>query len=202
MESVKLNLSDKQMRKLAMGGAVMVSPAMMEGGMVECTLDGSKCSKMRKNHQMGKKYRLTMNPSELKGGSFASFMRGLKRAARKTGQVIKKGANKAWDIWQTDFKPTYGPQIRAGLKEGLDAGLQILGAMTGQPEAVAIAKVVAAQLSPLVDKLGDYSNAFGMREGTSEAQMVAMGLRERLRGVMEEAMTIANQKPKRSRRKP
>lgn len=201
METVKLNLSDKQKRKLAMGGAVMVSPAMMEGGMVECTLHGSKCAKMRQNHKMGKKYRLSMNQSELKGGSFKSFTRGLKRAAKTTGQVFKMGAKKAWDTWQTEFKPIYGPQIRAGLKEGLDAGLQILGAMTGQPEAVAIAKVVAAELSPLVDKLGDYTNAFGMRQGSSEAQMVAMGLRERLRGVMEEAMMIANQKPKRSRRR-
>lgn len=198
METLKLNLNERQMKKLAMGGGVMIGPDMM-GGAIECTLNPSKCAKMRKNHAAGKKYRLTMDAAELKGGSFASFVRGLKKAAKKTGQVIKKGAKAAWNIWQEDFKPTYGPKIRRGLKEGLDAGLQTLAAMTGQPEAVAIAKVVADQLSPLIDRLGDYTNAFGMRQGTSEAAMVAAGLRERLKGVMEEAMLIASP-PRRRRR--
>lgn len=195
METLKLNLNEKQMKKLAMGGGVMIGPEMMEGGAIECTLNPSKCERMRANHAAGKKYRLTMDAAELKGGSFASFMRGLKKAAKATGRFIKKGAKAAWNVWQKDYKPTYGPKIRAGLKDGLDAGLQTLAAMTGQPEAVAIAKVVATQLAPLVDRLGDFTNAFGMRKGTSEAAMVAAGLRERLKGVMEEAMAVVDRRP-------
>lgn len=201
METIKLNLGEKQMKKLAMGGAIMVSPAMMEGGMIECTLNPSKCERMRANHAMGKRYKLKMDASELKGGSFASFARKLKRAAKSTGKVIKGAAKSAWDIWQRDFKPTYGPQIRSGLKQGLEAGLSTLAAMTGQPEAVAIAEVVARQLEPLVDQLGDYTTAFGMRKGHSQAAMVASGLREKLVGVMQEAMSVASAPKRRSRSK-
>ena len=125
METVRLDLSDKQMKKLAMGGAVMVSPSMM-GGAVECTLSPSKCAKMRKNHTAGKKYLLRMGETELKGGSFRSFLRGAKKAAKSLGKATLKGlkfaGKKAWDEWQEKYKPIYGPKIRSGLKYGLGIG--------------------------------------------------------------------------------
>jgi hypothetical protein len=201
METIKLDLSEKQMKKLAMGGAVMVSPSMM-GGAVECTLNPTKCARMRKNHTAGKKYLLRMGETELKGGSFKSFLRGAKKAAKfvgkATGEALKFTGRKAWDEWQEKFKPIYGPKIRAGLKYGLDAGLETLAAATGQEELVAVAAAIAKGLHPLVDKLGDYTNAFGARKGkpSSPAVLMAAGFREKLAEIMEEAMMIseANQK--------
>lgn len=186
METVTMNLSDKQMKKLATGGAIMIKPAMMTGGSIQLTLDPSKCERMRKNHEMGKMYRLSMNTKEMNGGSFKSFL-------RKAGRTLKKGVTKGWEIYQRDFKPTYGPMIREGLKEGLNSGLQILAAMSGNPELVAVAEATAVALSPLVDQLGDYTNAFGMMKGVKNKKIMddAMSFRKQLQEVVTEAMRIS-----------
>lgn len=144
MESVALNLTPGQMERLAMGGAIMVAPEMV-GGAVQCTISGAKKAKMMKNHAVGKKFRLTMDPQELKGGSFKSFLRKLKRG------------------YQKYVRPRIGPKIRKGLKEAAHGALEIPAAMTGSPEAVNIAKAIATELEGLVDWLGNKTGAFGMR---------------------------------------
>lgn len=196
METCKLSLTEKQMKKLATGGSIMVTPGMY-GGEMEFTLAPSKIARMQKNHAAGKKYRLSMDSKEMKGGSMRSFL-------RKAGRTIKEGAKKGFEVWQTNYKPTYGPMIRAGLKEGLSSGLQILGAMTGQPELVEIAALTAQFLSPLIDKLGDASGAFGMTGGAvgqmtggKKAQLAmqdASMLRDHMKTAMETAMRIAGKK--------
>ena len=188
METCKLNLTEKQMKKLATGGAIMITPGMY-GGEMEFTLAPSKIARMQKNHAAGKKYRLSMDSEEMKGGSMRDFL-------RKAGRAIKGVAKKGWEIWQTNYKPTYGPMIRAGLKEGLDAGLQILAAASGNPELVEVARATAVFLAPLVDKLGDYTNAFsvGQMKGGKRAQLKmaeASAFRDKMKATMEHAMKIA-----------
>lgn len=191
METCKLSLTEKQMKKLATGGSIMVTPGMY-GGEMEFTLAPSKIARMQKNHAAGKKYRLSMDSKEMKGGSMRSFL-------RKAGRTIKEGAKKGFEVWKTNYKPTFGPMIRAGLKEGLDAGLQILAASSGQPELVEIAKATALFLSPLIDKLGDYTGAFsvGQMTGGKKGQLAmqdASALREHMKTAMETAMRIASKK--------
>lgn len=151
MESVNLNLTEKQMKKLATGGAIMVSPAMV-GGAVECMLNPGKMARMKKNHEAGKKFRLTMDQSELKGGSFKGFMRKL-----------KKGAKKLWQGYKTYVKPSAGPYIRQKLKEGTHAGLEIgAAALTGDPEAVAVANAIATELERVIDWIGNQTGAYSV----------------------------------------
>lgn len=86
-----------------------------------------------------------------------------------------------------------------GYNVGLDAGLQILAASSGHPELVEIAKATAMFLSPLVDKLGDYTGAFsvGQMTGGKKGQLAmqdASALREHMKTAMETAMRIASKK--------
>ena len=192
MESCKLSLTEKQMKKLASGGAIMVSPGMYGAGEMELTLSPSKHERMKKNHAAGKKYRLQMDSKEMKGGSMRSFL-------RKAGKAVKGAAKKGWEVWQKEYKPTYGPMIRVGLKEGLDAGLQLLGAMTGNPELVEVAKIASMVLAPLVDQLGDYTGGFsvGQMTGGKRGQLKmaqASELRDKMKSAMETAMTVAGKK--------
>ena len=194
METVSMNLSDKQIKKLATGGAIMIKPTMMTGGAIQLTLHPSKCERMRKNHEMGKMYRLSMDAKEMKGGSFKSFL-------RKAGSTLKKGVTKGWEIYQRDYKPTYGPMIREGLKEGMSAALQILAARSGSPALVEVAEATAVALSPLVDQLGDFTQAFsvGQFKGNKKDRKMmddAISFRKEIKGVVEEAMRIAGKKNK------
>lgn len=151
METVKLHLTPKQMHRLATGGAVMIAPHHM-GGEIETTLHKHKVMKMQKNHEAGKKFRLVMEPEELRGGSFAAFMR-----------KIKNGASKVYNAYKTHVRPTVGPYIRKGLKEGIHAGLEIGAATSGDPEAVALANAIATQLESVVDWIGNKTGAYGIR---------------------------------------
>jgi len=147
METTKLSLTPKQMEKLATGGAIMVGKEMM-GGAIECPLHPSKLAKMRANHAAGKKYRLTMEPSEMHGGSWKQF---------------KKYINTGFRAYKKHVVPVIGKPLRKGLKYGAHAGLETLAAMSGRPEAVAIARSIADELEKLVDLVGDKTGAYGMR---------------------------------------
>lgn len=147
MESVKLDLTARQISKLRNGHPVQLKPSQVGCGM-EVKLHASKAKKLHSAARRSKGCRVSMTQEEcdMSGGklSWKGFKRGLK---------------KGWDVYQKDIKPIVSPLIRKGLKAAVEKGLPALAAAVGQPE---LAAAVPA-LSKGVDAVGNATKAFGVK---------------------------------------
>jgi hypothetical protein len=148
MEEVRINCMPGHCRRLADGDTITIKPDMIGSG-IPIMVHPMTAKKIRRAKRLGKGVRIKLSPQEVEmsGGkiSWKQFKRGL-----KTG----------WDFYKKHIKPIVGPLIRKGLKTAVEKGLPALGTAIGAPE-IALA---TPELSKAVDKIGDATGGFGVKE--------------------------------------
>lgn len=146
-----LDLKQPHFMKMAKGKSIQLKPTMMGSGM-KLKVMPSTAKKISKAKRLNKGCRLCMTEEEMTASGIKDIF---KKIAKWYGEVVR---------------PSIGPSTRKFLKKGgteaINAGLQILGAMTGQPEIVAAARAVSPLVEmgveKAVDRFGDWSGAFGL----------------------------------------
>ena len=158
MEDITLDLSSRQMSRLRNGHTIQVKPDVVGRGM-PLKLHGSKVRKLHTAARRQKGCRLDMSPEEFEasGISWKGFKRGVSKAAKETGKVLKVG----YKGYQEYLKPTLGPAIRKGLQTGARALGAAAAAATAQPELALVGELLARETIPYI---GDKTGAFGMKE--------------------------------------
>ena len=170
LQSIKLPMTDTQMRKLAKGQGVRINP------MAGCTAydvwcNAGKCKRMAKMMEKGKGFQLKFDPEEMEENV---EIEGGRINWRKIGRTLRSTAKAVGKFYREKVRPTVGPKIRAAVTKAIEEGIPLageyLGAITGQPE------IVAAASSPAVkkfaektaksgaDKLSKLTGAFGVKK--------------------------------------
>lgn len=170
MESIKLPLTDMQLRKLAKGQGVRIKPT------AECTAydvwcGQGKCRRMQRQMTKGKGFSLKLDPEEMDANEI-EIEEGGKINWKKIGRTLRSTAKSVGKFYREKVRPVVGPKIRKAVKAAIEKGIPLageyLGAITGQPE------IVAAATSPAVkrfaekaaesgtEKLSKLTGAFGL----------------------------------------
>lgn len=170
MKSVKIPLTDTQMRKLAKGQGVRVNPS------AGCTAydvwcKAGKCRRMERMMTKGKGFALKFDPEEMDENV---EIEGGRINFKKIGRTLRSTAKSVGKFYREKVRPVVGPKIKEAVKKAIEKGVPLavetLGAVTGQPE------IVAAAESPVVkrlakkasekgtEKLSKLTGAFGMQK--------------------------------------
>lgn len=170
MDSVKIPLTDAQLRKLARGQGVRIKPT------AKCTAydvwcDAKKCKRMQRQMTKGKGYSLKLDPKEMEANEI-EVEEGGRINWRKIGRTLRSTAKAAAKFYREKIRPTVGPKIRQAVKTAIEEGIPLageyLGAITGQPEIVAAAKSPAVKrfaektAKSGTEKLSKLTGAFGL----------------------------------------
>lgn len=168
MKSMKLPLTDAQLRKLAKGQGVRVNPSS------GCTAydiycDPAKCKRMERMMTKGKGFTLKLSPEEMQENV---EIEGGRINFKKIGRTLRSTAKSVGKFYREKIRPTVGPKIRKVVSEAIEKGIPLaaeaIGAVTGQPEIVALAetpqiKKLAKKVSKAgTEKLSKLTGAFGM----------------------------------------
>lgn len=172
MQSMKLKLTDAQLRKLAKGKGVMVKPSdMAESGYdIYCT--AKNCKKMCKAQTMGKGMCLRLSPEEMKANE-VELEEGGRINWRKIGRTLRTTAKAIGKLYREEVRPEVGPALRRIVKKGIEKGIPFatsaLATALGQPElAVAtrpfIAKIAQDIAEPATQGISKLTGAFGVKK--------------------------------------
>jgi hypothetical protein len=168
MKSIKLPLTDTQMRKLAKGQGIRVNP---KAGCTayEMWCDAGKCKKMEKAMMKGKGFAMKFSPEEMDENVETE---GGRINFKKIGKTLRSTAKAVGKLYREKIRPVVGPKIREAVKKAITEGIplagQYLGAITGQPEIVAAAESPAVKrfaekaAKSGTEKLSKLTGAFGM----------------------------------------
>ena len=150
--SHRLSLSPAQVKKLLKGEATLLKHHQMSGGEIEVHLSVKKHKKLLKNLAEGKGMKLSLDEREREGGNLRGFF-------KKVGQVAKK----VYSGYQKYVKPVVSPLIREGLTKALPMAVGAAATALGQPQLALPAAALAAKVaSPLVNRVGDVTGAYGL----------------------------------------
>lgn len=159
---LKMEMSANQVSKVRNGKTVQLKPEQIGSGSKTAFLDSKKHKKMMAAAMKGKGIRLTLEPEEIEasmthgeGFSFKKLVRGIAEGAKKVGRFYRK-----------NVRPLVAPVIRRELPKLIKSGLVGLAEFAGQPELIPMAGVLADRYaSPLVNKFGDVTGAYGLPRG-------------------------------------
>lgn len=149
---MKLQLEPKH-AKLCKGKVVQLKPCHMHGGAgpgveIDIPLHRSVEKAIKKAHNAGKGYRLSLSEEEIEGAGLRSFFK-----------KISKGAKKAFKAYKKHVVPVVGPVIRKGLTKAAETGLDTLSTL--QPELAPGLQLLKPEVGNIVDQIGDRTGAFG-----------------------------------------
>lgn len=172
MQSMKLKLTDAQLRKLAKGKGVVVKPSdMAESGYdIYCTT--KNCKKMCKAKTMGKGMCLRLSPEEMEAND-VEIEEGGRINWRKIGRTLRSTAKAIGKLYREEVRPEVGPALRRIVKKGIEKGIPFatsaLATALGQPElAVAtrpfIAKIAQDIAEPATQGISKLTGAFGVKK--------------------------------------
>ena len=167
MQSMKMELSDAQLRKLSKGGAIILKPASCGKGM-SVHMSAAKHKKMMTAMNKGKGMRLSLGQDEL--GENEVEMEGGKINWKRVGRQIRGGLREAGKFYRKEVRPTVGPALKTLTKKGLEVGTKAavagLATLTGQPALLAAApgasKLVSEKGTAAIGKL---TGAYGVKKG-------------------------------------
>lgn len=172
MKQISLKLKDKQLRDLAMGKGIMISPKMGGEGGYAISMSPAKLAKLMKALSAGKGMKVMLTPKELQMNGVEMMdggrinWRGIGRTLRKVGKTVGK-------FYREEIRPTLGPALKSLVKRGVEEGLPLvvegLSALTGNPEiGVAAAPFVqgyARRVSePIAQAISKKTGAFGTKK--------------------------------------
>lgn len=178
LKSIKIPLTDAQMRKLAKGQGIRVNP------MAGCTAydiwcKAGKCTRMEKAMTKGKGFALKFDPEEMEENV---EMEGGRINFKKIGKTLRSTAKAVGKFYREKVRPVVGPKIKEAVKKAIEEGIplagQYLGAVTGQPEIVAAAESPAVKrfaekaAKSGTEKLSKLTGAFGMQKTKGGAMKV------------------------------
>ena len=167
MQSMKMELSDAQLRKLSKGGAIILKPSSCGKGM-PVHMSAAKHKKLMTAMNKGKGMRLSLGQDEL--GENDVEMEGGKINWKKVGRQIRGGLREAGKFYRKEIRPTVGPALKTLTKKGLEVGTKAavagLATLTGQPALLAAApgasKLVSEKGTEAIAKL---TGAYGVKKG-------------------------------------
>jgi hypothetical protein len=174
--TVDMDLSDAQLRKLTKGGAIIVKPGMFKkGNSVRVSM--AQHRKMMTACKKGKGFKLSMSPDELDANEVD--MEGGKINWKAIGRTLRKGAQAAGKFYREEIRPEIGPGLKKSVKNIIEKGIPALAraglTAIGQPELAAAAGPAAKRLAdeiagPATEKLGKLTGAYGMKKKKSKAK--------------------------------
>lgn len=178
MKSIKIPMTDAQMRKLAKGQGIRVNPSS------NCTAydvwcKAGKCKRMEKMMMKGKGFALKFDPEEMdenieiEGGriNFKKIGRTLRSTAKATAKAVGSTAKAVGKFYREKIRPKVGPEIRKAVSTAIEKGIPLavdaLAAYTGQPEIAAATAPVVEKLAKKAaevgtEKISKLTGAFGM----------------------------------------
>lgn len=180
MKSIKLPLTDAQLRKLAKGQGVRVNPkAGCTAYDVWC--NAAKCNRMQKMMTKGKGFALKFDPEEMEENVETE---GGRINFKKIGKTLRSTAKAIGKFYREKVRPVVGPKIKEAVKTAIEQGIPLageyLGAVTGQPEIVAAAtsapvkRFAKKAAEKGTEKLSKLTGAFGMAKVPEKTKGGAM----------------------------
>lgn len=167
MQSIKLPMTDAQMRKLGKGGAIRINPTS------QCTAydiycDPKKCRRMERMMTKGKGFQMKFSPEEMDENV---EIEGGKINFKKIGRELRSTAKAVGKFYREKIRPVVGPEIRKAVEAAIEKGIPLaadaLAIMTGQPEILAASQPAIRRGAKKAAKLGTealskLTGAFGM----------------------------------------
>lgn len=185
MDSVKLSLTDAQLRKLAKGQGVRVpaSAAATEGKTAyEVWCSAAKAKRMKRQMTKGKGVMMKLDPEEMDANEI-EIEEGGQINWRKIGRTLRSTAKAAAKFYREKIRPVVGPKIKKAIQTAIEEGIPLageyLGAVTGQPEIVAAAtsepvkKFAKRAAEKGTEKLSKLTGAFGLKVDKSLAKQIS-----------------------------
>jgi hypothetical protein len=185
MKQYQLKLKDAQLRDLATGKGIMISPKVAGFG-YSISMSPAKHAKMMSAHSQGKSCKLMLSPKELKANG-VEVMEGGRINWRGIGRTLRRVGKKAGEFYRENIKPEIGPQLKSLVKRGVEEGLPLavegLTALVGAPEIGAVAapfvRGYARRVSePFAQAVGRRTGAFGTKKKktTKRKKMMPMAM--------------------------
>jgi len=171
MESMKMELTDAQLRKLSKGGAIILKPSQCGKGM-HVSMSAAKHKKMMTAMNKGKGMRMSLGQDELAENGVE--MEGGKINWKKVGRQIRGGLREAGKFYRKEVRPTVGPALKTLTKKGLEVGTKAavagLATLTGQPALLAAAPGASKLVSEKgTEALGKLTGAYGVKKGKKKS---------------------------------
>ena len=173
MKQISLKLKDKQLRDLAMGKGIMISPKMGSGdGGYSISMSPMKHAKLMKAMAEGKGMKMTLTPKEL-GANGVEMMDGGRINWRGIGRTLRKVGKEAGRFYREQIRPEVGPALKRLVKRGVEEGLPLavegLTTLIGMPEAGVVAAPFVRQYAqkisePIAKSISKRTGAFGTKK--------------------------------------
>ena len=174
MKQISLKLKDKQLRDLALGKGIMISPKMGGGeGGYSISMSPMKHAKLMKAMEAGKGMKIMLTPKEL-GANGVEMLDGGRINWRGIGRTLRKVGKEAGKFYREEIRPTLGPALKTLVKRGVEEGLPLavegLTTLIGMPEAGVVAapfvRSYAQKISePIAKSISKKTGAFGQLKG-------------------------------------
>lgn len=170
MGTMKVPLTDAQLRKLAKGMGVRVCPNS-QATAYDFYCNPSKCKKAMRQMTKGKGFTMKLDPEEMDANEVE--IEGGRINFKKIGRTLRSTAKSVGKFYRDEIRPVVGPKIRKAVKEAIEKGIpiaaQALGTITGQPGLVAAAQPAIQRAAKKVaekgtEKLSKLTGAFGVKQ--------------------------------------
>lgn len=171
MGSMKVPLTDAQLRKLAKGMGVRVSPGA-NATAYDMMCSPAKIKKMSRQMTKGKGFTMKLDPEELQANEVEC--EGGRINFKKIGRTLRSTAKSVGKFYRENVRPVVGPKIRKAVKTAIEKGIPMaaaaLGTVTGQPELVAATAPAVSRFAKKAaekgtEKLSKLTGAFGVKQG-------------------------------------
>lgn len=169
MKSIKLPLTDTQLRKLAKGQGVRVSPSS-NCSAYDIWCKAGKCKRMERMMTKGKGFTVKLDPEEMDENV---EIEGGRINWKKLGRTLRSTAKSVGKFYREKVRPVVGPEIRKAVSTAIEKGIPLvadaIGVATGNPEIVAAAQPAIQKLAKQASKKGTekiskLTGAFGMKK--------------------------------------
>jgi len=167
MQSIKLPMTDAQMRKLGKGGAIRVNPAS-KCTAYEMYCEPKKCRRMEKMMTKGQGFQMKFSPEEMEENV---EVEGGRINFKKIGKTLRSTAKAVGKFYREKIRPVVGPEIRKAVETAIEKGIPLaadaLAMVTGQPEILAASQPAIKKGAKKAAKVGTealskLTGAFGM----------------------------------------
>jgi hypothetical protein len=154
MERVSMRLTLPQAKKLMKGGTIQLSPSALKDNTHWLILETKTANKVRRAQRAGRGCRVCLNAREMEhsGEGIADFFKNAFNKVKQGARWVKS------NVIDTDF---YQKNLKPLVRQGVDTGFQAIAPRLG---------VAGPAVKAAVDKFGDYSSAYGLREELQKAR--------------------------------
>lgn len=199
MQSIKLPMTDAQMRKLGKGGAIRINPAS------KCTAydmycEPKKCKRMERMMTQGKGFQMKFSPEEMEENV---EVEGGKINFKKIGRELRSTAKAVGKFYREKIRPVVGPEIRKAVETAIERGIPLaadaLAMVTGQPEILAAAQPAIRRGARKAAKVGTealskLTGAFGMAKTAPAPKKRKAPAKKMMKSLTEEIYAMENPK--------